>query len=513
MSEPEMNARAEELFQEERNRILRRTDKMFARLMFAQYLFAVGLAVIVTPHTWAGEEKSVHPHLYAAIGLGFVFTIFPVGLGTFRTGETLTRHVIAASQMLMSALFIHLTQGRIETHFHVFGGLAILAFYRDTRVLITATLVVYVDHLARGFWYPQSVYGVLTSTPWRSFEHAGWVLFEVAFLIRGSARSIDEMKQIALNQMELETSKASVEREVEQRTEQLRGRTEELEEEVKRRKELESQLVQAQKMESVGQLASGVAHEINTPTQYVGDNVRFFKEGFGSLLDLREKYRDVIREGNADEERLKALLKELEEIDDEIDLEYLLEEVPRAFDQTLDGIERIADIVRSMKSFAHPGATEKEKVNLGEAVETVVTVATNEWKYLADVEVRIPQDLPDLPAYPGEFNQVLLNLLVNAAHAVKDAVAADKYEKGNIEITAERDGDDVVLTVKDDALGIPEDIRSKIFDPFFTTKEVGKGTGQGLTLAHNVVVRKHGGSLHFETKEGSGTTFFLRLPL
>ena len=152
-------------------------------------------------------------------------------------------------------------------------------------------------------------------------------------------------------------------------------------------------------------------------------------------------------------------------------------------------------------------------MQIAEVVETVVTVAANEWKYLADVEVRVAEDLPDLSVYPGEFNQMLLNLLVNAAHAVKDAVAVGKYEKDSIEITAERDENAIVLTVKDDALGIPEEIRPKVFDPFFTTKDVGLGAGLGLTLAHNAVVRKHGGSLRFETKEGEGSTFFVRLPL
>ena len=184
-----MQVREEELFQEELDRIHRRGDRMFVRLMFFQYLFAIGLAVIVAPYTCAGVEKSLHPNTNAVLGLGFVFMIFPGLLGSFRSGETATRHVVASSQMQYSALFIHLTQGRIETHFYVFGSLAILALYRDSRVLITATLVVYVDHLARGYWYPQSVYGVLEATPWRSFEHAGWVLFEVAFLIRASGKA------------------------------------------------------------------------------------------------------------------------------------------------------------------------------------------------------------------------------------------------------------------------------------------------------------------------------------
>lgn len=214
-------ARSAELFKEQQQNLIRYTDRLFSWLMIFQWFFAVGLAFWLSPRAWSGANSQIHPHIWAAIFLGGVITAFPVYLARSQSGKVLTRHIIAVGQMLMSALLIHLTGGRIETHFHVFGSLAILSFYRDWRVLVTATLVVTVDHLVRGIFWPQSVFGVLYAPWWRPFEHAGWVIFEVTFLIMAIRKSLSEMHLVAERQAKLEAMKESIERTVAERTAEL----------------------------------------------------------------------------------------------------------------------------------------------------------------------------------------------------------------------------------------------------------------------------------------------------
>ena len=193
------------------------------------------------------------------------------------------------------------------------------------------------------------------------------------------------------------------------------------------------------------------------------------------------------------------------------DLDFLAAEVPHAIDQGLDGVRRVSAIVRAMKEFSHPDSAEKAPTDLNRAIESTITVARNEWKYVANVSTNLEANLPLVMCYPGEMNQVILNLLVNAAHAIKDAIGDG--EKGQIVVATQVCGKFAQLSVADTGGGIPEGIRTKIFDPFFTTKEVGKGTGQGLSLAYNVVVKKLGGRIWFETEVGKGTTFFVDLPI
>ncbi len=268
--------------------------------------------------------------------------------------------------------------------------------------------------------------------------------------------------------------------------------------------ELKNQLAQSQKLESIGRLAAGIAHEINTPTQYVGDNVRFLSEAFEDLFRLLDRYEEVVGEGEKGE---------LEVLKEEVDLEYLREEVPRAIEQSLDGVERVTKIVRSMKEFSHPGGGGKELVDLNRAIESTVTVARNEWKYVAELELDLEEGLPAVPCYVGEFNQVVLNLVINAVHAIEEVVGDGSGGKGRIVVSTRRDGEWVEVRVSDSGCGIPEEVREKVFEPFFTTKGVGKGTGQGLAIARSVVVDKHGGEISFESEVGKGTTFIIRLPL
>jgi PAS domain S-box-containing protein len=264
------------------------------------------------------------------------------------------------------------------------------------------------------------------------------------------------------------------------------------------RKRIESQLLQAQKLESIGQLAAGIAHEINTPIQFVGDNLRFLADSFSSLGPLLTHCREaaISVPGSATD-----------------DLDYLLTEVPSAIAQSLEGVDRVARIVRAMKAFSHPDSGEKCAVDLNAALDATVTVARNEWKYVADVRTDYAAGLPPVHCLPGEMNQVFLNLLVNAAHAVADALPGSGAEKGLITITTRHDAGWAEIRIADTGTGIPADVAGRIFDPFFTTKPVGKGTGQGLTIAHAVVVGKHQGTLTFDTELGRGTTFVIRLPV
>lgn len=277
-------------------------------------------------------------------------------------------------------------------------------------------------------------------------------------------------------------------------------------------KHLEFQLMQSQKLESIGQLAAGIAHEINTPTQFVGDNVRFLRESFEDLMRVLTKTEELTRAVQAGTAP-RELANDVSAAIEDADLEYLVEEIPRAIDQSLDGVSRISKIVRSMKEFSHPGVQDRSALDLNHSIESTVTVATNEWKLVADVEFDLDPDLPPVSVVAGQLNQVILNLVVNAAHAIGDTLEEGGAAKGTIRISTRADGEYAEVRIADTGSGIPAEIRSKVFDPFFTTKEVGKGTGQGLAIAYDVVVNKHGGTIDIESKEGEGTTFVIRLAL
>jgi PAS domain S-box-containing protein len=275
---------------------------------------------------------------------------------------------------------------------------------------------------------------------------------------------------------------------------------------------LELQLRQAQKLEAVGQLAAGIAHEINTPMQYIGDNVRFLQESFREVVEVLESYRELARAaatGPVGAAQLQSLNKKLEASD----LEYLLLQIPQAIAETLEGAQRAAKIVRAMKEFSHPGTKEKIPADLNHAIETTATVARHEWKYVAELQLELDPELPPVPCFVGEFNQAILNLLVNAAHAIGDAADQHAGSKGLIKVTTCQKGHQVEVRISDSGTGIPEAVRSRIFEPFFTTKPVGKGTGQGLSIVYGCIVKRHGGTVSFESEVGKGTTFILRIPL
>ncbi len=281
---------------------------------------------------------------------------------------------------------------------------------------------------------------------------------------------------------------------------------------VTQRKHLEQELSQSHKLEAVGQLAAGIAHEINTPVQFISDNTRFLQDAFRDMQSLCGAFHQMLEFGKCGRAAPAALVETAEGLLESVDYAYLSEEIPKAITQSLDGLEVVAKIVGAMKEFSHPGSQNKQAVDLNRALQNTATVCRNEWKYLAELETDLDPTLPLVPCHPSDLNQVFLNMIVNAAHAVHQ-VGGGEDKLGHIAISTRLDGDWVEIRFKDDGCGIPQEIREKIYDPFFTTKDVGKGSGQGLSIARSVIVDKHAGMIRFETEVGRGTTFIIRLPL
>ncbi len=604
-----MTERRRELLAEQLMEMYTRRSTIFFWLMLVQWTCAIGLAL-----AWPPSESGPHLQVSTAVSLGGLLSVPAMVLATLRPDAVLTRHVMAMAQMGYSALFIHLTGGRLETHFHVFGSLAFLAFYRDWRVLLTGSVVIAAFHVLIVLCWPASALGPSSAEWWRVVEHSAWVLFVDIVLVLGAREGLREMRDVANSRAALEDSAASVEARVALRTTELEASREQyrtlidtthtlpwrwlrserrfssvgqnastllgcsaatwlepgfwterlhpadvavveqvwarergnagavdLEFRLKHddgswvwvrsivgaqhddaapmlqgimldvtvQKQLENELNQAQKLESVGRLASGIAHEINTPIQFVGDSIQFISDAFSGLLPLIASQQTLHRaalEGAVTPE----LIAEVTKAEEEADLDYVLENVPLALEQSVEGLERVATLVRSMKEFAHPDSKEKAAADLNRAIESTLVIARNEFKYVADVKTDFG-DLPQVTCHLSELNQVFLNIIVNAAQAIGERVAGTS-ERGLIRIRTRMEAGQVEVAISDTGGGIPDAVRQKIFEPFFTTKPVGKGTGQGLAIARSVVVEKHKGTLTFETQPGVGTTFFIRIP-
>ena len=299
----------------------------------------------------------------------------------------------------------------------------------------------------------------------------------------------------------------ALERVVAEKTRQLVAQRQELQGALTNLRQAQSELMQAQKLESVGRLASGIAHEINTPIQFVNDSIHFIRDSFGDLAGLVGKYRQL-RAAAAGHMDPRALT-DLDEAENAADLDYLMENIPKALERSVEGLGRVATLVRSMKEFAHPEQKQKSPADLNRAIASTLTIARNEYKYVADIETDYGE-LPPVPCHIGELNQVFLNLIVNAAHAIESAIHGTD-RRGLIRVETRPEGDSVRVSISDTGTGIPEEIRDRVFDPFFTTKDVGRGTGQGLSIARSVVVDKHAGTLTFDSELGRGTTFHIRL--
>jgi two-component system NtrC family sensor kinase len=269
--------------------------------------------------------------------------------------------------------------------------------------------------------------------------------------------------------------------------------------------------IHGMKLESIGELSAGIAHEINTPIQFIGSNVSFLKEAFDDLLELGNRY-GKLRDAIKDRQEFADLLAQIAEQEEIVDLEYLQEEAPKAFEQTIHGVDRVTALVLGLKGFAHVQDNEnKAAANVNDIIKNTLIVCTNAYKYVAELETDLGE-LPMIKVFHGDIGQVILNLIVNAAHAIEDKKGTST-EMGRITVKSYLEGEQVVVSVSDTGCGIAPGVRERIFDPFYTTKAVGRGSGQGLSISRTIIHERHGGDLSFESTVGKGTTFFIKLPV
>jgi signal transduction histidine kinase/CheY-like chemotaxis protein len=476
--------RVSEIFNEHQQDICQRTDHMFAVLMALQWIAGIAAAYWISPLAWAGGTSRIHLHIWAALILGGAISSLPILLAIIQPGRVSTRYTIAVAQMLTGALLIHLTGGRIETHFHVFGSLAFLSFYRDWRVLVPATIVVALDHFLRGVFWPQSVYGVLSGTEWRWVEHAAWVLFEDTFLLIAIKRSISEMWGIAERTAEVESLNQGLEDRVAERTHQLAAANQNLLAEVSERKtaqaELEQsaeQLRQSQKMEAIGQLAGGVAHDFN------------------NLLTAICGHSEMS-------------LKRLTPADP---LHRHLEEIKKSG-------ERAAALTRQLLAFSRKQILQPKIIDLNQIVVDMNKMLQRLIGEDIDLLMGLAADLGKVKADPNQIEQILLNLSINARDAMPKGGRLT-IETSNVHLSEEyshdhvsvRPGQYVMLAVSDNGCGMDAKTQTHIFEPFFTTKEVGKGTGLGLATVYGIVKQSEG-TIWLYSEVGRGTAFKIYLP-
>lgn len=458
-----LTERSARLFQEHQNQIFRNTSRLFAVLLLLQWVAGIIAALVITPRAWAGTASTIHLHVWAALVFGAIINSLPIFLALTRPCHTATRHIVAVAQMLTSALLIHISGGRIETHFHVFGSLAFLAFYRDWRVFISATVVIGLDHLVRGIFWPQSVYGVLTATPWRSVEHAAWVIFEDICLTIASRRTVQEMWDIARNRARLEDTNVLIEAKVVERTQELRAASSALQ-------------VANEANQAKSTFLANMSHELRTPLNAIIGYSEMLQEevedlGQAALVPDLEKIRHAGK-------HLLALISDI------LDLSKI---EAGKMDLCLETCA-VSDLVADVITTAHPLAdknTNRLEVYVADNVDTMYTDVT-------------------------KLRQSLFNLLSNACKFTdKGCVRLEvrrQVRKGTVWLT---------FTVSDTGIGISPAQIAKLFQSFTqadasTTRKYG-GTGLGLALSQHLC-RMLGGDITAESVLGQGSTFIIHLP-
>ena len=558
------------------------TDRFFAWLLLGEWAASLLLALLISPLAWEGRVSSLHPHVWVALLVGGTLALYPAWLGLREAGRPFTRHLIAAAQVLFSALLIHLTGGRIETHFHVFVSLAILAFYRDSRVLYTATAIVCADHLLRGLFWPESVFGVFTASPWRTLEHGSWVLFEVVFLRAFILRSIADMRQISERQLTLEQTNADMDRTIAERTRDL-SRSEErfraLFEEAPvglYKASPSGTLLMANPtlirmlgygsfadLRGVGIRLQGDAEEawhraflIEAATkEWVQGHDSVWRHRDGSSLFIRESVK-VLRDVRGE---ILAFEGSVEDVTDRRKLEencrqaqkmqavgHLAGGVAHDFNNILTAILGYADMASAFPGLPADPRRYMSEIKLAAtraaaltqqllalsrkqtlqprifSFNTIVTDMDPILRHLAgeriDILIREADDLGPATADPGQMQQVLTNLVTNARDAMPqggrltietaNAILDPDYCRLHPEANP---GDYVMLAVSDNGVGMTSEVQGRLFEPFFTTKDPSRGAGLGLATCHGIV-KQSDGHLSVYSEHGYGSTFRVYIP-
>ena len=461
----QVNGRTDELFRDHQSAIHVWMDRLFAWLMAIQWLAGIAAAYFVSPLTWNGANSETHVHVWAAVLLGGAITGLPLYFALVIPGRAVTRYTIAIGQVLMSALLIHLTGGRIETHFHVFGSLALLACYRDARVLVAATIVVVLDHWIRGVYWPESVYGVLTTTSWRFLEHAGWVIFEDVCLLITIRYSVKEMKHIARQRAQLESTNARIEAEVERRTRELHVAMQELEASNQSLEIAVDQL--AEKNSELDQFAYVASHDLQEPVRKM--------VSFSKLLQ-----QDVDGELNGRAAQ---------------DLEFIV-----------DAAKRLQALIQDLLALSRAGRTamRSDAVCLDEVVDDALFALQLQIEESGAEIARDP--LPTVTGDATMLSQLYQNLIGNGLKFVGE-------KQPVVRLTARRDGADWVLGVRDNGIGIASDYAERVFEPFQRLHSRGEysGTGIGLAICRKAVQR-HGGNIWVRSSPNEGACFEFTLP-